>query len=95
MSSKRSSASQDGATQRPSALAVEPWPIERPIPYENNPRVVPKSAIDKVAASIAEFGFRQPIVVPSLPSLGETVLPVGLVSSRARLESQSCLSRRG
>lgn len=44
-------------------LAIEPWPVERPIPYERNPRVVPKAAIEKVAASIASFGFRQPIVV--------------------------------
>jgi|TARA_B110000238_G_scaffold33882_1_gene34960 ParB-like chromosome segregation protein Spo0J len=32
------------------------------IPYENNPRNN-KEAVDKVAASIKEFGFRQPIVV--------------------------------
>lgn len=32
------------------------------IPYENNPRINDK-AVDKVAASIKEFGFRQPIVV--------------------------------
>ena len=44
-------------------LAVESWPIDRPIPYPNNPRVVPQSAIDKVAVSITQFGFRQPIVV--------------------------------
>ena len=33
------------------------------IPYENNPRDIPKEAVEKVAASIREFGFRQPIVV--------------------------------
>lgn len=32
------------------------------VPYENNPRQN-KNAIDKVAASIREFGFKQPIVV--------------------------------
>src|SRR3990172_6024385 len=31
-------------------------------PYENNPRVN-DGAVDAVAASIREFGFRQPIVV--------------------------------
>ena len=31
-------------------------------PYENNPRIN-EDAIDAVAASIKEFGFRQPIVV--------------------------------
>jgi ParB-like chromosome segregation protein Spo0J len=31
-------------------------------PYENNPRLN-DDAVDAVAASIKEFGFRQPIVV--------------------------------
>ena len=39
------------------------WAIEKPIPYARNPRQIPQIAIDKVAASIREFGFRQPIVV--------------------------------
>ncbi len=46
-----------------SALGIEYWPIDRPQPYANNPRTIPPSAIAKVARSIAEFGFRQPIVV--------------------------------
>ena len=32
-------------------------------PYENNPRKITEEAIQKVAASIREFGFKQPIVV--------------------------------
>lgn len=32
-------------------------------PYEKNPRVISQAAIDKVLASIREFGWRQPIVV--------------------------------
>ena len=36
--------------------------IEQVIPYENNPRDNDRS-VDKVAASIAAFGFKQPIVV--------------------------------
>jgi len=44
-------------------LTIEMWPIERPIPYARNARVCPESAIAKVAASLKEFGFRQPIVV--------------------------------
>ena len=31
-------------------------------PYENNPRVISDEAVDKVMASIKEFGFQQPIV---------------------------------
>ena len=46
-----------------SDLRVTNWPIDRPIPYSRNARRVPPKAIDKVAASLQEFGFRQPIVV--------------------------------
>lgn len=44
-------------------LTVEIWPTERPIAYARNARHCPESAIAKVAASLKEFGFRQPIVV--------------------------------
>jgi ParB-like chromosome segregation protein Spo0J len=33
------------------------------IPYARNARKIPQQAIDKVAASIQKFSFRQPIVV--------------------------------
>lgn len=46
-----------------SAFAVEIWPIDRPVPYARNPRKISDKAIDKVAASIKEFGWQQPIVV--------------------------------
>ncbi len=39
------------------------WPIDKPIPYIRNARKIPQSAIDKVAGSLKEFGWRQPIVV--------------------------------
>jgi ParB-like chromosome segregation protein Spo0J len=38
-------------------------PIDRPIPYARNSRKIPERAVDKVAASIKEFGWRVPIVV--------------------------------
>jgi DNA modification methylase len=44
-------------------LQVHWWPINKPIPYARNSRKIPERAIDKVAASIKEFGFRQAIVV--------------------------------
>src|SRR5258708_12535988 len=37
--------------------------IERITPYPRNARKIPQQAIDKVAASIQEFGWRQPIVI--------------------------------
>ena len=42
---------------------VEDWPLAKIQPYEQNPRVRSKSAVEKVAASIREFSWRQPIVV--------------------------------
>lgn len=45
------------------ALVIHSWPIAKVIPYARNARVIPQSAIDKVAASIQEFGWQQPIVV--------------------------------
>ncbi|MCB9926414.1 MAG: ParB N-terminal domain-containing protein [Planctomycetaceae bacterium] len=45
-------------------MKVELWPIAKVKPYENNPRIN-DGAVDAVATSIREFGFRQPIVVDS------------------------------
>ena len=42
---------------------VEMWLVDRPKPYENNPRMISPEAIAKVAKSIKEYGFQQPIVV--------------------------------
>ena len=53
-------------------MQIETWPIGNPIPYARNARKIPASAIDKVAASIKEFGWRQPIVVD-----GEGVILAG------------------
>lgn len=70
-------------------LTVELWPIGRLKPYDKNPRVRSKKAVAKVAASIREFGFRQPIVADendvilvghtrrdAAESLGMTEVPV-------------------
>ena len=43
-------------------MKVELWNLARVQPYEKNPRHNDE-AVDAVAASIKEFGFRQPIVV--------------------------------
>jgi len=55
-------------------MKIEIWPIDKLIPYARNPRQIPQTAIDKVARSIQEFGFRQPIVVDT-----EGVIIVGHV----------------
>lgn len=43
-------------------MITEMWDVSRPIAYARNPRRN-EAAIDKVASSLKEFGFRQPIVV--------------------------------
>jgi len=46
-------------------LKIESWDINKPIPYARNARKISQKAIDKVAASIQEFGWQQPLVVDS------------------------------
>ena len=43
-------------------MKIEQWPIDKIIPYKNNPRIN-KDAVDKTAMSIKEYGWQQPIVV--------------------------------
>src|SRR5258708_1764022 len=59
-------------------MQITDWPIDRPIPYARNAREIPQSAVDKVAASIKEFGWQQPIVVDA-----EDVIIVGHTRLRA------------
>jgi DNA modification methylase len=44
-------------------MKIELWLIDRVIPYARNARTISEAAVAKVAASIQEFGWRQPIVV--------------------------------
>jgi DNA modification methylase len=43
-------------------MKIQMWSVDRVIPYKRNPRRN-EDAVAKVAASIKEFGFKQPIVV--------------------------------
>jgi len=74
-------------------MKIELWPIDKLIPYARNARKIPQAAIDKVAASIKEFGWRQPIVVDvdgvivaghvrllAAKQLGEKKVPVHVAS---------------
>lgn len=44
-------------------MKVKNVPISSVKPYKNNPRKIDGDAVEKVANSIREFGFEQPIVV--------------------------------
>src|SRR6516165_10766606 len=61
-------------------MQIELRPIATIKPYENNPRVN-DAAVDAVAASIREFGFRQPIVVDE-----QDVIIVGHTRYKAALK---------
>ena len=58
-------------------MKIELMPLDQVLPYARNPRIN-AHAVEKVAASIKEFGFRQPIVVD-----GEMVIVVGHVRYEA------------
>lgn len=55
-------ASPTATTNALPVFTVEHWPIERVIPYARNPRKN-TAAVAQVAASLREFGWRQPLVV--------------------------------
>jgi ParB-like chromosome segregation protein Spo0J len=44
-------------------IQIERWPIERLIPRANNPRTHSREQVARIAASIREFGFTNPILV--------------------------------
>jgi ParB-like chromosome segregation protein Spo0J len=44
-------------------MIIEMWDITRPRPYPKNARKWTPAAVEKVAESIREYGWRQPIVV--------------------------------
>ncbi len=44
-------------------IQIEKWPVERLIPYARNPRTHTEEQVAQIAASIAEFGFVNPILV--------------------------------
>lgn len=47
------------------AQRIELWPVERLKPYANNARTHDADQVTKIAASITEFGFTNPILVDS------------------------------
>jgi DNA modification methylase len=45
------------------AQRIEHWPLDKLIPYARNPRTHSDAQVAQIAASIAEFGFNNPILV--------------------------------
>src|SRR6516164_2803902 len=66
-----------------SALAIENVPINDLRRYQNNPRLHPKSQVDKLARAIDEFGFLIPVLIDSQNKV---------LAGHARLEAADKLS---
>ncbi len=47
----------------PTAERMELWPVDKLVPYARNPRTHSDTQVAQIAASIAEFGFNNPILV--------------------------------
>jgi DNA modification methylase len=64
------------------ARQIEHWPISRLIPYARNARTHTDAQIQKVAASIREFGFNNPVLVDTKD---------GIIAGHARLGAAQLL----
>ena len=69
-------------------MIIENWNLTDVKPYEHNPRIN-DAAVDVVAASIQEFGFRQPIVIDK-----EGVIIVGHTRFKAAQKLGQCPQSR-
>lgn len=61
---------------------IEHWPIERLRPYDRNPRTHSPAQVKKIAASMAEFGFTNPVLVDKSD---------GIIAGHGRLEGAKLL----
>src|SRR5215472_7340815 len=61
---------------------VEQWPIERLIPYANNPRLHSAADIERIAASILKWGWTNPVLVDEQ---GVLIAGHGRVAAAAKL----------
>src|SRR6202049_1963166 len=67
------------------AERLEIWPIEKLIPYARNPRTHSDAQVAQIAASIAEFGFVNPVLVDS---------DAGILAGHGRLLGAQALKLR-
>src|SRR5215472_17369963 len=61
---------------------VEQWPIERLIPYANNPRLHSAADIERIAASLLKWGWTNPVLVDEQ---GVLIAGHGRVAAAAKL----------
>ena len=68
------------------AERIEHWPIERLIPYTNNPRLHSKADLDKIAASMRRWGWTNPVLVDEN---GTLIAGHGRIAAAAKLQLTS------
>ena len=64
------------------AERVELWPIEKLIPYANNPRLDSATDVERLAASILKWGWTNPVLVDEQ---GVLISGHGRVAAAAKL----------
>ena len=87
---------------------IEQWPLDKLIPYTRNPRTHSDAQIAQIAASIAEFGFTNPILVDSKAGiiaghgrllaarkLSLAEVPVIVLDHLSEINAEACLHYRG
>ncbi len=60
------------------ASRIDLWPVERLVPYDQNPRTHSEEQISQIAASILQFGFLNPILVDTA---------AGIIAGHGRLQA--------
>ena len=77
----------------PMAQRIEHWPLERLIPLARNPRTHSEAQVAQIAASIAEFGFLNPILVDTKAGIiaghGPEAPPPGFLVATIRVHLAS------
>jgi ParB-like chromosome segregation protein Spo0J len=61
---------------------VDQWPIERLIPYANNPRLHSAADVERIAAAILKWGWTNPVLVDEQ---GVLIAGHGRVAAAAKL----------
>jgi len=64
------------------AKRVEVWPADKLVPYDRNPRTHSEEQVNRIAASIVEFGFLNPVLVDT---------QAGIIAGHGRLMAAKAL----
>ena len=77
------------------ARRIELWPLDRLVPYARNARTHSADQVARIAASIAEFGFVNPILVDSRDGVVAGHVPAHISQRIPRRGCESSRSKGG